>query len=182
MLRCLTKKKVNCSFQSNVFRFKKRFLHIFILAFFFFHFFGLHWMKLRNGILKIMGVCLERRAKKEEKTVLMEKKTFKKRPGRDSNPRSSVLPSPLPWQQRYQYTRPTPYHLATEPCTPLKRKLEYFKQAPKNARGQLPEATIIKSTDSSNNYTELLPLYPSETEPMSLCCKDAQTIEIFENN
>ena len=80
MLRCLTKKKVNCSFQSNVFRFKKRFLHIFILAFFFFHFFGLHWMKLRNGILKIMGVCLERRAKKEEKTVLMEKKNFKKGP------------------------------------------------------------------------------------------------------
>lgn len=36
-------------------------------------------MKLQNGILKIMGVCLERRAKKEEKTVLMEKKIYLKK-------------------------------------------------------------------------------------------------------
>ena len=127
MLRCLTKKKVNCSFQSNVFRFKKRFLHIFILAFFFFHFFGLHWMKLRNGILKIMGVCLERRAKKEEKTVLMEKKNFKKGP---DGIRTRDLRF---YRRRFQTlvgTRPTPYHLATEPHYRFASQLKYLKLTP----------------------------------------------------
>ena len=66
-------------------------------------------------MLKIMGFFLETRGKKRRKnTVHMEeKKLKKKRPGRDSNPRSSVsnnrgFESPA-------HTRPTPYHLATEP-------------------------------------------------------------------
>ena len=45
-------------------------------------------------MLKIMGFFLETRWKKRRKnTVHMEEKKFKKtkRPGRDSNPRSSVL-------------------------------------------------------------------------------------------
>lgn len=81
----------------------------------FFHFFGLHWMKLRNSMLKILGFFLERRGKKEEKTQFLwkkEKNWKKKRPGRDSNPRSSVLSSRV---RNPRYTRPTPYHLATEP-------------------------------------------------------------------
>ena len=95
MLRCLTKSKIDCSFQNNEFRFKNRgFTQFFFVWFcFFFHFFGLHWMKLRNGMLKIMGAFLKRRGKKEEKTQFLwkkEKNLKKKRPGRDSNPRSSV--------------------------------------------------------------------------------------------
>ena len=35
-----------------------------------------------------MGVCLERRAKKEQKAQLLWKENLKKRPRRDSNPRS----------------------------------------------------------------------------------------------
>ena len=94
-------------------------------------------MKLRNGMLKIMGFFLERRGEKRRKnTVHMEEKKFKKkkRPGRDSNPRSSVLQSPLPWQQRYQHTRPTPYHLATEPCTRSTGKIKIFETSTQNAR------------------------------------------------
>lgn len=95
MLRCLTKSKVDCSFQNNEFRFKNRgFTQFFFGFLFFYHFFGLHWMKLiRNGMLKIMGFFLETRGKKRRKnTVHMEEKKLKKkkRPGRDSNPRSSV--------------------------------------------------------------------------------------------
>ena len=53
---------------------KKGFLHIFILAFFF-HFYGLHWMKLRKGILKITGFFLwKEEEKKEEKTQFLWKK------------------------------------------------------------------------------------------------------------
>ena len=109
-----------------------------MVFFFFFHFFGLHWMKLRNGMLKIMAAFLKRRGKKEEKTQFLWKKEKnwkkKKRPGRDSNPRSSVLQSPLPWQQRYQHTRPTPYHLATEPCTHSTGKIKIFETSTQNAR------------------------------------------------
>ena len=76
MLRCLTKSKVDCSFQNNEFRFKNRgFTQFFFGFLFFYHFFGLHWMKLiRNGMLKIMGVFLETRGKKEEKTQFIWKK------------------------------------------------------------------------------------------------------------
>ena len=80
MLRCLTKSKVDCSFQNNEFRFKNGgFTQFFFFGFlsFFFHFFGLHWMKLRNSMLKIMGFFLERRGKKRRKnTVHMEEKKF----------------------------------------------------------------------------------------------------------
>ena len=121
MLRCLTKSKIDCSFQNNEFRFKNRgsthFFFFFLVFFFFFHFFGLHWMKLRNGMLKIMGAFLKRRGKKEEKTQFLWKKEKKfkrkKRPGRDSNPRSSV--SDNRGFESPALTRPTPYHLATEP-------------------------------------------------------------------
>lgn len=92
-------------------------LNFFLVFFFFYHFFGLHWMKLiRNGMLKIMGFFLETRGKKRRKnTVHMEEKKFekKKRPGRDSNPRSSV--SDNHGFESPAHTRPTPYHLATEP-------------------------------------------------------------------
>ena len=90
MLRCLTKKKRSIApFKVMCIDLKKGF-YTFLFWLFFFHFFGLHWVKLRDGIVKIMGVCVERRGKKEEKQFLwkenLEKK--KKRPGRDSNPRS----------------------------------------------------------------------------------------------
>ena len=76
MLLCLTKSKIDCSFQNNEFRFKNRgFTQFFFFGFlFFFHFFGLHWMKLRNGMLKIMGGFFKRRGKKEEKTQFLWKK------------------------------------------------------------------------------------------------------------
>ena len=96
MLRCLTKSKVDCSFQNNEFRFKNRgFTQFFFLVFFFFffHFFGLHWMKLRNSMLKIMGFFFfgkKREKKKKKHSSYGRKKIKKKRPGRDSNPRSSV--------------------------------------------------------------------------------------------
>ena len=61
-------------------------------------------------------------------------------------------------------------------------KIRIFETSTQNALGQLQEAAKIKSIDSSNNYTELFPLYPCGTESMSMCRKDAQTIEIFENN
>ena len=86
MLRCLTKSKIDCSFQNNEFRFKNRgFTQFFFwFSFFFFHFFGLHWMKLRNGMLKIMGFFLERRGEKRRKTqFIWKKKDFKKKKGPD---------------------------------------------------------------------------------------------------
>ena len=92
-------------------------LNFFLVFFFFFHFFGLHWMKLiRNGMLKIMGFFWKQEGKKEEKTQFIWKKKNlkkKKRPGRDSNPRSSV--SDNHGFESPAHTRPTPYHLATEP-------------------------------------------------------------------
>ena len=92
-------------------------LNFFFWFCFFFHFFGLHWMKLRNGMLKIMGGVFETKRKKRRKnTVLMKKRKKikkKRRPGRDSNPRSSV--SDNRGFESPALTRPTPYHLATEP-------------------------------------------------------------------
>ena len=73
-------------------------------------------MKLRNGMLKIMGFFWKEEGKKEEKTQFLwkkEKNWKKKRPGRDSNPRSSV--SDNRGFESPANTRPTPYHLATEP-------------------------------------------------------------------
>ena len=103
MLRCLTKSKVDCSFQNNEFRFKNSGFtqfFFFLVFFFFFHFFGLHWMKLRKSMLKIMGVFFgKKREKKKKKHSSYGRKNLKKkkkRPGRDSNPRSSVLQSLLP--------------------------------------------------------------------------------------
>ena len=117
MLRCLTKSKIDCSFQNNEFRFKNRgFTQFFFFWFsFFFHFFGLHWMKLRNGMLKIMGGVWKEEEKKKKKTQFLWKKEkiWKQRPGRDSNPRSSV--SDNRGFESPAHTRPTPYHLATEP-------------------------------------------------------------------
>ena len=69
MLRCLTKSKVDCSFQNNEFRFKNRgFTQFFFGFLFFYHFFGLHWMKLiRNGMLKIMGFFFWKEEEKKKK-------------------------------------------------------------------------------------------------------------------
>ena len=83
MLRCLTKSKIDCSFQNNEFRFKNRgFTQFFFFWFsFFFHFFGLHWMKLRNGMLKIMGGGFEKKRKKRRKkhSSYGKKKKFEKK-------------------------------------------------------------------------------------------------------
>ena len=52
-------------------------------------YFGFFFLFLRSTLdVKIMGVCLERREKKEEKAQLLWKENLKKRPRRDSNPRS----------------------------------------------------------------------------------------------
>ena len=87
-------------------------------------------MKLRNGILKIMGVCLERRAKKEEKTVLMEKKNFKKGP-------DGIRTRDLRFYRRYHgnsFDSIRDRRLTTWPPSPVPiawGKLEYFKLVPK---------------------------------------------------
>ena len=122
-----------------MFRFKKRFLHIFILAFFFFSFLRSTLDEITKRYFKNYGGLFGKKSKKRRKNSSYGKKNiFKKRPGRDSNPRSSVLPSPLPWQQRYQYTRPTPYHLATEPCTPLKGEIRIFQTSTQKCSGPAP--------------------------------------------
>ena len=117
MLRCLTKSKIDCSFQNNEFRFKNRgFTQFFFWFSFFFSFLRSTLDEITKRYVKNYGGVFEKKRKKRRKnTVLMEKrkKLEKKRPGRDSNPRSSVsnnreFESPA-------NTRPTPYHLATEP-------------------------------------------------------------------
>lgn len=86
MLRCLTKSKVDCSFQNNEFRFKNGgFTQFFFFGFlsFFFHFFGLHWMKLRNSMLKIMGFFFgKEREKKKKKHSSYGRKKIKKKKAR----------------------------------------------------------------------------------------------------
>ena len=116
MLRCLTKSKIDCSFQNNEFRFKNRgFTQFFFWFSFFFSFLRSTLDEITKRYVKNYGGVFEKKRKKRRKnTVLMEKrkKLEKKRPGRDSNPRSSVLSSRV---RNPRYTRPTPYHLATEP-------------------------------------------------------------------
>ena len=118
MLRCLTKSKVDCSFQNNEFRFKNRGFTQFFFGFLFFLSFlrsTLDEINTKRYVKNYGGFFGNKREKRRKNTVHMEEKKLKKkrRPGRDSNPRSSVsdnrgLESPA-------LTRPTPYHLATEP-------------------------------------------------------------------
>ena len=133
MLRCLTKKEIDCSFQNNVFRFKKKmFLHIFILAFFF-SFLRSTWDEITKGYFKNYGFfSLERRGKKRRKnTVLMEKrKNFEKKKGPDGIRTRDLR---LPWQPSRCLTRPTPYHLATEPLTHTGGKIKRLKRSTQNA-------------------------------------------------
>ena len=117
MLRCLTKGKIDCSFQNNEFRFKNRgFTQFFFLVLFFFSFLRSTLDEITKRHVKNYGGGFETKRKKRRKnTVLMKKrKKIKKqrRPGRDSNPRSSVLSARV---RNPHFTRPTPYHLATEP-------------------------------------------------------------------
>lgn len=107
-------------------------LNFFLVFFFFYHFFGLHWMKLiRNGMLKIMGFFLETRGKKRRKnTVHMEEKKFEKRKGPDGIRTRDLR---LPWQPSRCLTRPTPYHLATEPLTHTGGKIKRLKPSTQNA-------------------------------------------------
>ena len=54
---------------------KKKGFYTFLFWLFFFHFYGLHWMKLRKGILKITGFFLwKEEEEKEEKTQFLWKK------------------------------------------------------------------------------------------------------------
>ena len=114
MLRCLTKRKIDCSFQNNEFRFKNRGSSLFFFFFGFLFFFSFLQSTLDEITKRYVKNCgfffWKEEEKKKKKHSCYEKK--KKRPGRDSNPRSSVLSSRV---RNPRYTRPTPYHLATEP-------------------------------------------------------------------
>ena len=85
MLRCLTKSKVDCSFQNNEFRFKNRgFTQFFFFwfSFFFFSFLRSTLDEITKQNVKNYGVFffLERRGKKRRKnTVHMEEKKLKKK-------------------------------------------------------------------------------------------------------
>lgn len=128
-------------------------------------------------MLKIMGFFLERRGKKRRKnTVLMKKrkKLEKKRPGRDSNPRSSVLSARV---RNPHCTRPTPYHLATEPLTQTGGKIKGFKPSTQNAHShQLNQITIILSSSYCN---------PEKLNRFSVaarCAKNSNIRKEFEQN
>ena len=115
MLRCLTKSKIDCSFQNNEFRFKNRGstqFFFFLVFFFFFSFLQSTLDEITKRYVKNYGFFFwKEEEKKKKKHSCYEKK--KKRPGRDSNPRSSVSDSR--GFESPANTRPTPYHLATEP-------------------------------------------------------------------
>lgn len=118
MLRCLTKSKVDCSFQNNEFRFKNRGFTQFFFGFLFFLSFLRSTLDEINTkrYVKNYGVFFgnKREKKKKKHSSYGRKKIWKKkRPGRDSNPRSSV--SDNHGFESPAHTRPTPYHLATEP-------------------------------------------------------------------
>ena len=76
MLRCLTKSKVDCSFQNNEFRFKNRgFLFFFLVFFFFFSFLRSTLDEITKRYVKNYGGVFEKKRKKRRKnTVLMEKR------------------------------------------------------------------------------------------------------------
>ena len=88
-------------------------------------------MKLRNGMLKIMGAFLKRRGKKEEKTQFL----WKKEKIGKKEARTGFEPAifGLPWQPLRCLTRPTPYHLATEPLTHTGGKIKILKPSTQNA-------------------------------------------------
>ena len=107
-------------------------------------------MKLRNGMLKIMGFFLERRGKKRRKnTAHMEEKKFKKKKKARTGFEPAIFGSP--WQPSYCLTRPTPYHLATEPLTQSGGKIKGLKPSIQNAHShQLNQITIILSSSYCN--------------------------------
>ena len=79
MLRCLTKSKVDCSFQNNEFRFKNRgFTQFFFLVFFFFFFSFLRSTldEITKQYVKNYGFFFfwKEEGKKEEKTQFIWKK------------------------------------------------------------------------------------------------------------
>lgn len=95
MLRCLTKSKVDCSFQNNEFRFKNRGFTQFFFGFLFFLSFLRSTLDEINTkrYVKNYGFFFgnKREKKKKKHSSYGRKKIWKKkRPGRDSNPRSSV--------------------------------------------------------------------------------------------
>ena len=89
-------------------------------------------MKLRNGMLKIMGFFFWKEAEKRRKnTVLMKKrKKFEKKKGPDGIRTRDLR---LPWQPSRCLTRPTPYHLATEPLIHTGGKIKHLKPSTQNA-------------------------------------------------
>lgn len=88
----------------------------FFLVFFFLSFLRstLDEINTKRYVKNYGGFFGNKREKRRKNTVHMEEKKIKKkkRPGRDSNPRSSVLSARV---RNPHCTRPTPYHLATEP-------------------------------------------------------------------
>ena len=103
--------------------------------FFFFHFFGLHWTKLRNGMLKIMGGFLKRRGKKEEKTQFLWKKEKKLK---KKKARTGFEPAIFGFNNRRYHGNSVSSirdrRLTTWPPSPVpfrRGKLEYLKLVPK---------------------------------------------------
>ena len=88
-------------------------------------------MKLRNGMLKIMGVLWNEEEKKKKKhSSYGKKKKLEKKKAR-----TGFEPAifGLPWQPSRCLTRPTPYHLATEPLTHIGGKIKSLKPSTQNA-------------------------------------------------
>ena len=99
MLRCLTKSKVDCSFQNNEFRFKNGGFTQFFFGFLFFFSFLRSTLDEINTkrYVKNYGFFLETRGKKRRKnTVHMEEKKFKKKKKGPDGIRTRDLR--LPWQ------------------------------------------------------------------------------------
>ena len=68
MLRCLTKSKIDCSFQNNEFRFKNRGFTQFFFGFLFFSFLRSTLDEItKRNVKNYGGGGLKRRGKKEEK-------------------------------------------------------------------------------------------------------------------
>lgn len=134
MLRCLTKSKVDCSFQNNEFRFKNGGFTQFFFGFLFFFSFlrsTLDEINTKRYVKNYGFFFLERRGKKEEKTQFLWKKEKNlKKKGPDGIRTRDLR---LPWQPSRCLTRPTPYHLATEPLTHTGGKIKCLKPSTQNA-------------------------------------------------
>ena len=161
-------------------------LKIGVRLFFFFFFFGFlfFFSFLRSTLDEITkryvknygGVFEKKRKKRRKNTVLMEKrkKIQKKRKARTGF-EPAIFGSP--WQPSCCLTRPTPYHLATEPLTQTGGKIKAFKPSTQNAHShQLNQITIILSSSYCN---------PEKLNRFSVaarCAKNSNIRKEFEQN